>query len=619
MVNLRRPNTVRPLHHRSLGSGTRLVDEFEIPAVLYHSGRGLRWAFRTRRRVVGALAVVLLWMWTGSLVQALLVCAVFLVLGLTAWVAWRKARAAAGGADLSVRQTWTQYRQRNRLLRQWGLACATGRLLGGNGEPPTLRRLRHDAQGTLTATVRSGEVGVPVPDIMARTITLAEVIGCREVIVTPTDPGVAKIAFHWADPVGRGLALADLPIAPTGRIAYGIRQDGSPASINMGQSVLIGGLTRHGKSNTVWCLLADLLRQEVPVCLYVSDPKGGVEMDAFHAALGREVGGLKVRQYASTAAETVKMLAEAEKAMQVRQHEMQTNGVRKVQPSHDNPLVIVILDETLPLTDVLKKGTDSPLGRIAYTGAHAGYVVWALTQVAQVDSIGRFRDLIPQRICFATPNPQVTDSVLGQGSEAAGARCSEVREPGVGFSYADGEHHPRKFRAASVTDPDARLIAAGRLPTVVENKARSMYDQREEDRTRAGRSRNGRTGLYRVFVGDEHDDTSYLAKALAPYTPEQRREYLRAIRPLYIGISSDVIRRAEQHDRNFREFMQGNIRRDVEWFPTRKAALAAEKVAIETERPLFNVQHNSRAGRRAALRPALPGVQRRERETAGRK
>jgi hypothetical protein len=233
--------------------------------------------------------------------------------------------------------------------------------------------------------------------------------------------------------------------------------------------------------------------------------------------------------------------------------------------------VVTILDETLPLTELLKKGTDSPLGRVAFTGAAAGYVVWANTQVAQVDSIGRFRDLIPQRICFATPNPQVTDSVLGQGSESAGAKCSEINTPGVGFSHSEGDRVARKFRAAFVPDSVTRLVAMGRLPQDVMDAAEVPPDDA-----------SGRTALYRWYSAA---DASYY-------------------RPAYIGISYDVLRREAEHNDALREFMAGDVRRRVEWYPTRKAALAAEKLAIVAEKPLFNVQHNSgnRLRRRDARR-----------------
>ena len=566
----RRANTVREVRSRSLGSRTRLLDEIAIPMPLYHGGRGVRWLLRHWRGAGAALLLLYLWGSTGTLVGAVLVEGFLLGGGLTAWLLWRARRAE--GASQSLRGTWRAHRQRATLVRQWDLACRTAGLEGPDrGGPPALHRVRTDSHGTITATVRSGAIGVPVPAIQRQTVTLAEVIGCREVVVTPTAPGVAGLAFHWSDPIGRALPLAEVPVAPKNQLAYGIRQDGAVATIRADASVLIGGLTGTGKSSVVWALLADCIRQGIHVDLYVSDPKGGVELDAFEARVGAQVTGLvRVRQYAKTAKETVEMITAVEKAMHCRQDWMKTNGTRKIIPDQVNPLVVTILDETLPLTDILKRGTDSPLGRVAYTGRAAGYVVWANTQVAQVDAIGRFRDLIPQRICFATPNPQVTDSVLGQGSEAVGARCSELHDPGVGYSYSEGAHHPRKFRSAKVEDAETKGIAAGRLPKRVADRARELYDLEAENGERTAKSRS--CALYRWFYPDASEGD----------------------RPAYIGISYDVLQREAEHNQSLRAFMAGDCKRTVEYYPTRKAALAAERAAILREQPLYNVQHNGR-------------------------
>jgi hypothetical protein len=525
---------VRSVRLRTTGSGTRLRDEIQWPKWLYYP---VTWALAGGRWKVSVPVTVLLVAWSGA-------------------------------GKLSVEDM----RHRRTLQKQWGLACRTGKLLGPEtGEPPPLRQVRGDGHGTFTATVKCGEIGVPVFAVEKQTAALAEVIGCREVVVNQVRPGVARLAIHWRDPIGRALPLADLPISTSpGHVAYGIRQDGSVATVNATQSILIGGLTRKGKSNLVWALLADLLRQGIYVDLYVSDPKGGVELDQLEAQL--DIDGprlLRVRQYAKTAAET---------GMHARQYWMKQNGARKIAPDETNPLVVTILDETLPLTDILKKGTDSPLGRVAYTGAAAAYVVWANTQVAQVDAIGRFRDLVPQRICFATPNPQVTDSVLGAGSESLGAYCSDIREPGVGYSHSEGDKVARKFRAAMVTDDETQLIAQGMLPPAVVNKAREAWDRAAEGAQVAGKSRGARrTALYRWFYVDDPEYGNSLG---------------------YVGISYDVIHREAQHTAGLRAFMEGNVRRETQWFPSRGEAVAAEALAIATEKPIWSQQHNQGNSRR---------------------
>jgi hypothetical protein len=570
-----RPRRVRTVRPRSFGSGTRFLDEIQWPKSLYYGSSGVRWAVK-HWKVSGPVTVLLV-AWSGAGLQGVLLFGVLGGAGLFGWLRWH--RAAEGGAGVGKLNV-EDMRHRLTLQKQWGLACRTAKLLGPEtGDPPPLRQLRGDGHGTFTATVKCGEVGVPVFAIEKQTAALSEVIGCREVVATAVRPGVARLAFHWRDPIGRALPLADLPISTSpGHVAYGIRQDGGVATVNATQSILIGGLTRKGKSNLVWALLADLLRQGIYVDLYVSDPKGGVELDQLEAQL--DIDGprlLRVRQYAKTAAETVKMLEAAEKGMHARQYWMKQNGARKISPDQTNPLVVTILDETLPLTDLLKKGTDSALGRVAYTGAAAAYVVWANTQVAQVDALGRFRDLVPQRICFATPNPQVTDSVLGQGSETMGAYCSDIQEPGVGYSHSEGDKVARKFRAAMVTDDETKLIAQGMLPPAVVNKAREAWDRAAEGPV-SGKSRGARrTALYRWFYVDDPEYGDSLG---------------------YVGISYDVIHREAQHTAGLRAFMEGNVRRETQWFPSRGEAVAAESLAIATEKPIWNKQHNGGNSRR---------------------
>lgn len=94
-----RPSAVRSVRHRSLGSGTRLMDEWSVPAPLYHGGRGVRWAMRNWRRAVAGVVVLWLWATTGSLLVSLLLVGVSVAAGLTGWVAWKRrgAEGAAGG------------------------------------------------------------------------------------------------------------------------------------------------------------------------------------------------------------------------------------------------------------------------------------------------------------------------------------------------------------------------------------------------------------------------------------------------------------------------------------------------------------------------------------------
>jgi excinuclease UvrABC nuclease subunit len=62
---------------------------------------------------------------------------------------------------------------------------------------------------------------------------------------------------------------------------------------------------------------------------------------------------------------------------------------------------------------------------------------------------------------------------------------------------------------------------------------------------------------------------------------------------LYVGISlSHVSRFAKHRDRS--EWFKSIATVTVEWFDTRKLAMAAEKAAIEREHPKFNIAHSNK-------------------------
>lgn len=69
---------------------------------------------------------------------------------------------------------------------------------------------------------------------------------------------------------------------------------------------------------------------------------------------------------------------------------------------------------------------------------------------------------------------------------------------------------------------------------------------------------------------------------------------------LYVGISDNPRRRGARH-RKRSSWAAFAVRAGVEWFPSREAAEAAERAAIETESPLFNDRHNATPEARARL------------------
>lgn len=69
---------------------------------------------------------------------------------------------------------------------------------------------------------------------------------------------------------------------------------------------------------------------------------------------------------------------------------------------------------------------------------------------------------------------------------------------------------------------------------------------------------------------------------------------------LYVGISFDPVQRSRAHQRHA-AWAQFADRTDIQEFADEAAAREAERAAIQSERPVFNIVHSTTANRDAAL------------------
>lgn len=125
-------------------------------------------------------------------------------------------------------------------------------------------------------------------------------------------------------------------------------------------------------------------------------------------------------------------------------------------------------------------------------------------------------------------------------------------------------------------------------------------------------------GLIRVM---ENDDPGRIAYTIPPLPPRRTadaespvrtalyRYYDDTGRLLYIGITGDLSSRENGHVRSSL-WMQIVASSTVERHPGREDALAAERLAIETEHPLFNRQYNDTPEARARLKDYLKEIRR---------
>jgi hypothetical protein len=187
------------------------------------------------------------------------------------------------------------------------------------------------------------------------------------------------------------------------------------------------------------------------------------------------------------------------------------------------------------------------------------------------------------------PTSQATDTILGDGSEMRGAKCSELgknvrKNAGLGWSV-DENGRLQPFRVAYVSDEgspsDIDVIASAHLPA-------GMADENTVEPLAVGET--VKVAVYRV------------------YGPEEGK----GRRLWYVGISNAPGLRFDQHrDRDqvrdcpicgagFCDWWRTHVdphRGDPDrcpaprWYPDRKTALQVEREAIIAETPLMNKVH----------------------------
>ncbi len=127
--------------------------------------------------------------------------------------------------------------------------------------------------------VKLGKSGYTSSDLKNGSEEIAAVMGANECNVEEVTPGIGKLHIIWGDPTQRLLTLHDIPQNNTmDTVNFGLDADGYPVSLSLITSSLIVGLSRSGKSNTLWAIIAGMLKKNIPFKLRVIDPGGGVEL-----------------------------------------------------------------------------------------------------------------------------------------------------------------------------------------------------------------------------------------------------------------------------------------------------------------------------------------------------
>lgn len=561
---------VREVSPWSLGSGVSLRELIQLPHGLVISGK-----------ILMALIASLIWMLRHYVITGTL----FMLMGAyvqfgTWWLAvplallvpgayWgtRIAVAMAAGEATTVPAVISGLNRARVVRRSWHRVLHELKMhsRGDAGEVPPLLGVVPTMSG-FKGKVVTGSIAMDSSKLVKAEPELAAGFFCDRVIVRPVTPSMASVRFDWGQHLRQEYTLGDLPEVQQRRgtpalVRFGVQADGSPASIVSNLSTLVGGITGSGKSSTAWALLAGYLEQ-VPVRVRVVDPPA-MEFPKLAEAVGKGfvhsygVDPSLVQHLMPGFSSLKDFWADLETAFTQRLRSVSEAGSRMHVPTVEEPLDITLIDELLPIAEELKKKnapTEHIVGKIAYLGRKAGFVVIALTQAAQVDTIGRIRDLFPQRLSHKTGNRFNTDAILGDGAESDGARASRLdlaHDRGVGYMAGPGGY--LGLRSAQVTASDMEQIAQGQRPVPVFGKGPEPHS------------------TYAFF--------------------NKNKEWL------YIGIAEKdrVNVRWGEHRREkpwWNEVDEVSGKVELDTYPDEPTARTAEALLIKKHKPKYNKQHN---------------------------
>jgi predicted GIY-YIG superfamily endonuclease len=323
---------------------------------------------------------------------------------------------------------------------------------------------------------------------------------------------------------------------------------GNPDSaILLTRSVLIGGESGSGKSNAVWMLLEGLVKFNIPFKLHVIDPAGGVELADLEDAQPTIL-------YVDRPTEADNAILDFKDKMDQRLQLLKRLGYKEFDPTkpglEDEAWHYLLIDELLLCAQQLRQGVLSPLGDILATGRKAGFLVIACTQLGQKSTLGDFRDLFPQRVCFGTRTQELTDAILGTGATNAGATAHLLIDHiGDGFLWTKKAKGYQSFHTRHITDTQTIVARA----TNTNKRARTN-------------NTNTNTNTYAVYKLFGEDTI------------------------LYVGVATNPDRAIQAHRRNDEWFeLVDPSKTLIEWYQDHNAAYRVQQETIYKENPLWNI------------------------------
>lgn len=246
------------------------------------------------------------------------------------------------------------------------------------------------------------------------------------------------------------------------RVPFGVGEDGKPLSLGLLEvNQLFGGTPGAGKSGGLTALLCGIAQLE-HVALIGLDPKR-VEQKPWETRFSR---------IARTEDDATDVLERLVVEMDRRYEWLENAGKKKFTPdllSSERPLLVLMIDELADLVSVAVEKEEKAnevarstmIRRLIAKGRASGIVVIAATQKPQSDVVPTaLRDMIQLRVCFATTNAAMTDTVLGAGMAQNGGLAHELSasQSGVCFVVTESSRIPVRARAYWVPDEEVEEI-----------------------------------------------------------------------------------------------------------------------------------------------------------------
>lgn len=272
---------------------------------------------------------------------------------------------------------------------------------------------------------------------------------------------LAHMRVPFSELVDDELSITHLPV---GRYI-----DGSVVCMNLeSRNFLINGIPRAGKSVLLSCGLSALCRASADAAKYPSgiltyclSPKI-LDFQEFEDAVA----------LVSDVAEMLDVLDWISEEVQRRKRYCIEHRIKKVTPEHYGacPPIVCVVDEYT----VIKTATgEDENGRIVRLGekfeervmrilAESGFAgvsfILCTQRASSTNMRTDLRDLISQRICFATESLDSTRMCLGEYAELAPCHEIEATQKGVGYISVDGQK-PAPFKGAFADAQDERSAA----------------------------------------------------------------------------------------------------------------------------------------------------------------